>query len=101
MSDLPLSVSYIRTALEPVFQRYGVDRAVLFGSYAKGCATKQSDVDIIVDTDLKGFKLMELYCAVQDALGGIDLDLFARYELIPGGRADWDIAQTEKEIYHA
>ena len=47
----------------------------MFGAYEKGCVTKQSDIDIIVDTDLKGFKLMELYCAVQDALGGIDLDL--------------------------
>ena len=99
MFSAPFSIFSIKTALEPVFEKYDVDRAVLFGSYATGCATKQSDVDIIVDTDLKGFKLIELYCAVQDALGGINLDLFARYELVPGGRADLDITQTGKEIY--
>lgn len=101
MSSALFSVFDIQTALEPVFQQYAVDRAVLFGSYAKGCATEQSDVDILVDTDLKGFQLMELFCAVQDALGGIRLDLFARYELVPGGRADLEIAQTGIEIYCA
>lgn len=98
---LPLSLPQIRAALEPVFRRYAVRRAVLFGSYAKGCATEKSDIDILVDTDLRGLRLMELFCAVQDALGGMDLDLFARYELIPGGRADEEIRRTGKEIYRA
>lgn len=96
---LQFSISSIEDKLRPVFKKYGVTRAVLFGSYAKGCATPMSDVDIIVDTDLSGFKFMELYCAVQDALDGIALDMFARYELIPGGMADLDISQTGKEIY--
>lgn len=80
MTNTTFSIDSIRNRLKPVFAAYGVDQAVLFGSYANGCATPESDVDIIVDTELRGFGLMELYCAVQDALGGVDLDLFARFE---------------------
>lgn len=84
MGDVSLSIDSISRVLKPVFDSFDVTKAVLFGSYAKGSATVKSDVDIVVDTDLRCFALMGLYCAVQDALGGIDLDLFTRYELIPG-----------------
>ena len=40
--------------LRPIFDEYHVRRAVLFGSYAKGCATEKSDVDILVDSGLIG-----------------------------------------------
>ena len=48
------TLSELQTLLAPVFVRYGVRRAVLFGSYAKGQATEQSDVDLLVDSGLRG-----------------------------------------------
>lgn len=33
----------------PIFHRHGVSRAYLFGSYARGEATQESDVDIRID----------------------------------------------------
>jgi predicted nucleotidyltransferase len=39
----------IKGRLRPVFEASPVYRAILFGSYAKGLATEQSDVDIVVD----------------------------------------------------
>jgi predicted nucleotidyltransferase len=39
----------IKSRLRPIFETSTVYRAILFGSYAKGLATEQSDVDIVVD----------------------------------------------------
>ena len=94
-----LSIEFIKEQLAPVFAKHGATKAVLFGSYAKGTATEKSDVDLIVDTELRGFALMELYCDIQDALSGIALDMFARYELIPGGRADLEVQKWGITIY--
>ena len=94
-----LSIEIIKEKLAPVFEKHGATKAVLFGSYAKGTATEKSDVDLVVDTELRGFDLMELYCDIQDALGGIALDMFARYELIPGGRSDLEVQKWGMTIY--
>ena len=37
----------IQTLLQPVFSEHKVKKATLFGSYAKGLAEKQSDIDIL------------------------------------------------------
>ena len=37
----------LKSRLVPVFDAYGVRRAVLFGSFAKGTATEKSDVDLL------------------------------------------------------
>jgi predicted nucleotidyltransferase len=48
----------------PVFQKYHIRKASLFGSYARGEATMESDVDVLIDPpekmtlfDLAGMKL--------------------------------------------
>ena len=46
------TISDAQSALTPVFDRYGISRAVLFGSVAKGTATQKSDLDILVDSKL-------------------------------------------------
>jgi len=43
-------VNEIRRVLYPVFAENPIYSAVLFGSYAKGTATEQSDVDIVIDS---------------------------------------------------
>jgi predicted nucleotidyltransferase len=49
MADIPLEVLDIaKEYLEKVKSRIPVDRAYLFGSYAKGSFNKDSDVDIAV-----------------------------------------------------
>ena len=60
----------------PIAARHGVERIYLFGSYARGEATKNSDVDLRVDKgNLRGmFALGALYSDLEDSLGK-DLDL--------------------------
>jgi len=40
------TIEEIQNKLYPVFENEGVISAILFGSYAKGDATEESDIDI-------------------------------------------------------
>ncbi|HHX50505.1 MAG TPA: nucleotidyltransferase domain-containing protein, partial [Clostridia bacterium] len=39
----------IKSKLLPVFSAVPVEKAILFGSYAKGNPTRSSDIDIVID----------------------------------------------------
>lgn len=39
----------LKAILAPIFRKHGVTRAFLFGSYARGEATEDSDVDLRID----------------------------------------------------
>jgi len=61
-----LSVDEIKKIAAPICRRYGIKRAYLFGSYARGQATEDSDVDMRIEKgDLHGLF----------ALSGFRLDL--------------------------
>ena len=62
------SIEVIKENLILVFGRYHVKRAILFGSYAKGTATDRSDIDIFVDSGLRGLMFFGLLEEVTDAL---------------------------------
>ena len=62
------SLDEIKERLEPVFRASQVKKAILFGSYAQNCAHEKSDVDIIVDSGLRGLKFYGLLGAAQMAL---------------------------------
>ena len=49
------TVPELQSVLSPIFRANGVRKATLFGSYAKGVATARSDVDLLVDSGLRGF----------------------------------------------
>ena len=76
MRDQIYSVGDLRAIIAPIAARHGVERIYLFGSYARGEATKNSDVDLRVDKgNLRGmFALGALYSDLEDSLGK-DLDL--------------------------
>ncbi len=42
-----------------LYEKYGVVRIGLFGSYAKGTATSESDIDLVIETEIKDFFLRE------------------------------------------
>lgn len=76
MRDKVYSINELKSIITPIAVQYGLDRVYLFGSYARRCATKDSDIDLRVDKGkLKGlFELGALYCDLEDALGK-ELDL--------------------------
>lgn len=64
------TIEEIKAIVEPIARKYGVERVYLFGSYARGDATENSDVDLRIDKgSLKGmFALCELYTEIEKAL---------------------------------
>ena len=63
-----LAMEEIRTACSAVFAEYPAEFCYLFGSYAKGKATEESDVDLLVSTDLKGLKYYGLVEQLKNSL---------------------------------
>ena len=63
-----INVEFLKEKLIPVFGKYNVKKAILFGSYAKGTASENSDVDIYVDSGLKGLRFFGLLEDVTNAL---------------------------------
>ncbi len=44
-----LTVSEIKARIAPIAEKHGINRVGLFGSYARGEATENSDIDLILD----------------------------------------------------
>ena len=69
------SISEIRAIVCPLAEQYGADRIFLFGSYARGDANPDSDVDLRIDKGMtRGLQFAGLLGDLQDALGtSVDL----------------------------
>ena len=85
-------------ALTPVFEQYGVSRAVLFGSIAQGTATQKSDIDLLVDSHLRGMKLVGLMEAVRQ-IARKPVDVFDVTHIERGPPLDREIHATGITIY--
>ncbi len=70
MNDKIYSIEEIQSRISPIAMQYGVERVYLFGSYAKGCATEESDIDLRIDKGmLRGlFALSGMRLEICDAL---------------------------------
>lgn len=65
------SIEQIRKKILPVMERYGVKKAGLFGSWARGESNPRSDVDILVEIvkDISLFGFIELKLELEEVLG--------------------------------
>lgn len=63
-------IERIKHLAVPILQRYGIKRAGLFGSYARGDMTGASDIDILVDTgeNMSLFEFVHLKYELEEAL---------------------------------
>ena len=84
----PLTADHIAQATKEVFEKYGIEKAILFGSFALARQSKKSDVDLILiqQTDKAYFERFE----------GILRDL---YQVIPGRDIEVFI-YTPEELTH-
>lgn len=92
------TVPELKELLTPVFEKNGVRQAVLFGSYAKGTATKRSDVDLLVDSGLRGlafFGLLEDVASLLEA----PVDLLDVTQITSGSSIDHEIRESGVRIY--
>lgn len=70
------TIEQIRNIISPIATSYGVKSLSLFGSYARGEATEDSDIDLLLDrSGMVGcWAIGGLYSDLSDALGK-ELDL--------------------------
>lgn len=63
------SISDIQRIVKPIAARYGVERMTLFGSYARGENTPDSDIDLRIDRGhVHGLQMAFLLTDLEDAL---------------------------------
>lgn len=93
-----IDIKNVKNLLKPVFESYGVKKAVLFGSVAKGTNTERSDVDIMVDSGLKGIKFFGLLEDVVTTLNK-KVDLIDKRQIIKDSLVDREINNTGVLIY--
>ena len=100
MSEKIYTINEIKKILKDLLKDKPVYRVILFGSYAKHEATKESDVDLIIDTnsELKGFALLILLCEIEEKLKK-NIDGFEKYEIIEGSPIDKEIKETGVIVY--
>lgn len=92
------TISDVKSVLIPIFERYDISRAVLFGSVAKGTATKKSDLDLLVDSRLRGLKFVGFMEAIRQAVG-MPVDVFDVSHIEQGSLIDQEIRSSGVVIY--
>ena len=100
MSEKIYTIEEIKEMLKEILKDQPVYQVILFGSYAKKQATKNSDVDLLIDTKskLRGFALLKLICKIQDKLQK-EIDGFEKYEIIIDSPIDKEIKKTGVIVY--
>ena len=94
------NISQIRQAVTPIAQKYGLKRMYLFGSYAKGTATPESDIDLLIEKGMP-LSLLKMSGLRQDAIEalGLDVDIVSLSGI---DEAFWnEVRGTEVLLYEA
>lgn len=92
------TVDDISRILNPVLTSHNVRKAILFGSYVKGEATENSDIDLLVDSGLKGLAFFGLLEDIVTSLGK-DVDLIDTSQIVPQSEIDNEITKSGVVIY--
>lgn len=90
----------IKMKLVPVFSNYPIEKAILFGSYAKGNTAGSSDIDIVIDSKGK-IRGIDFFGILEDIVGIFDVpvDLIEASQIIEGSPVQEEINKTGIIIY--
>ena len=89
------TVPELQTVLSPIFREHGVKKATLFGSYAKGAATSRSDVDLLVDSGLRGLAFFGLLERVSET----PVDLMEVTQIEKGSEMEQEIERSGVALF--
>ena len=85
-------VKSIQETVRPIAKAYGIKRVYLFGSYAKGTATEDSDVDLLIETGTK-LTLLDLSGLRQDVSELLNLSV----DIVTTGALDNDFSESIRD----
>lgn len=88
------TLSEIKKRVLPIIQKYNIPAMYLFGSYARGDATEDSDLDFLVDTTgtrlTSLLALGELYCDLEEVFQK-EIDLITVRAIMQNSRMESDL----------
>ena len=100
MSTDIYSISDIKQLLSEVLDNTEVEKAILFGFYAKNTPTKVSDIDILIDSNgkIKGLKFFAIIDMIKEKFNK-DVDVIEKSEINKGSRIEKEIEKTGVVVY--
>jgi len=91
------SIAQIKEKVAPICSAWGIEKMLLFGSYANGKATEASDIDLIVydaNNNLTGSKFYALVGDIRNVFVPVQVEVL---ESSDKERITWLAAIEEKE----
>ena len=75
--SIPLTMDKLKNILTPLFEKQGVQKAVVFGSFARKTESRKSDLDlmIIVETSQRFFDRYESFNEIFELVRGPAIDM--------------------------
>ena len=100
MNKKVYSIDDIKKMLNEILKDTEVNKAILFGSYAKNNPKATSDVDILIDSDgkLRGLKFFALIDLIKETLNK-DVDVIEKSEIDEGSKIDEEIRNIGVIVY--
>ncbi|MBR3003220.1 MAG: nucleotidyltransferase domain-containing protein [Clostridia bacterium] len=100
MTSRIYSINDIKQMLSEVLNNTEVEKAILFGSYAKNTPTKNSDIDILIDSNgkIKGLKFFAIIDIIKEKFNK-DVDVIEKAEIEKGSKIEKEIEKTGVIVY--
>lgn len=93
-----LNIQIVKDELKPIFKNYNLKKVVLFGSVAKNTNRIDSDVDLLVDSGLKGLEFLGLTESIRESMNR-DVDVFDVTHIDRDSLLDKEIKKSGVVIY--
>ena len=94
------TVDDIKKMLEEVLSNTEIEKAILFGSYAKNNPTEQSDIDILLDSKgkIKGLKYFAIIDMIKQKFDN-EVDIIEKTEIDKDSKIEKEIEKTGVVVY--
>ena len=95
-----ITLQQVVDILIPIFEKQGIDKVTVFGSYARGDFTSTSDIDMVIDSNgrLKGIMFFAASDEIAKALP-IKSDIYEQREIIKDSTLYNDISREGVVVY--
>ena len=90
----------IKEMLREILMNTEVEKAILFGSYAKNKPSEQSDIDILIDSNgkIRGLKYFAIIDMIRQKFDK-DVDIIEKTEIDKNSKIEKEIERTGIIIY--
>lgn len=94
------SIEDIKKMLNEVLNSTEVEKAILFGSYAKKKPSKTSDIDILIDSNgkIKGLKFFAIIDMIREKFNK-EVDVIDKTEIDKNSKIEKEIEKTGVVVY--